>query len=100
MAAKAEKAVKTPKAPSAKAMARKRTATERKALAANLRKIERIRTALEKAAEVIAKNGEDIQGDTGAQIADILGKLNIAVTVTEAAAEAEATALARTFVKR
>lgn len=83
-----------------KQMARKRTVAERKVLAANLRKIEKIRVALEKAADVIAKNGEDISGDTGNQIADILGKLNIAVTVTTAAAEAEATALARTFTKR
>lgn len=102
----ATKTVKTPKAekvaktPSAKAMARKRTVAGRKAIVANVRKIERVREALEKAAAVIAKNGESITGETGAQIAEILGKINIGLKVTEAAVEAEANALARTFVKR
>lgn len=91
---------KTAKAPTAKAMARKRTAQERKMHARNLRKIERIRAALEKAAEVIGKNGEGIAGATGDQVADILSKINIAVEVTGAAVESEAAALARTFVKR
>lgn len=102
MTAKAEK-VKTPKAtkaPTAKAMARKRTVADRKVIAANLRKVEAVRIALEKAANAIAKNGEGITGDTGSQIADILGKINLALVVTEAAVESEATALARTFVKR
>lgn len=96
----ATKAAKTVKAPTAAAMARKRVIAERKEIVSNVRKIEKIRIALEKAAEVISKNGEDIKGDTGTQIAEILGKINVAVTVTNAAVEAEATALARTFVKR
>lgn len=97
---KAEKATKTVKAHTAKAMARKRATEARKEHTANLRKIERVRLALEKAAAVIAKNGEDLKGDTGAQVADILSKINVAVIATTAATEAEVTALARTFVAR
>jgi hypothetical protein len=93
-------ATKTAKTPSVKVMARKRTVADRKAIVANVRKIERVREALEKAAAVIAKNGESITGDTGVQIAEILGKINIGVRITEAAVEAEALNLARTFVTR
>jgi len=76
-----------------------RKGAERKAITANLRKIERIRTALEKASKTIAVEGESLQGETGAQVADVLGKITLAITVTTAEIESQAGALARTFLK-
>ena len=76
-----------------------RKTNTRKALMASIRKVERIRAALEKASKVILVEGESVQGDTGSQIADVLGKMNIAIRVTEAEIESLASQVARTFLK-
>jgi uncharacterized protein YukE len=71
----------------------------RKQLTADIRALERIRKSLEKAAVTIAENGENLKGDTHNQIADLLGKLNIGVTVVETTISDKANAIARTFIK-
>ena len=71
----------------------------RKQLTNDIRALERIRKSLEKAAVIIAKDGEGIKGDAQNQIADLLGKLNIGVTVVETTIADKATAIARTFIK-
>lgn len=105
MTAKTEKATKTAKTTTKRALtpteASKvaRKSNERKAITANLRKFERIRSALEKASKTISTEGESLQGDTGAQIAEVLGKMTLAITITTSEIESQATALARTFMK-
>lgn len=71
----------------------------RKQLTADIRALERIRKSLEKAAVTIAENGENLKGDTGTQIADLLGKLNLGVTVVESTIAEKANSIARTFIK-
>jgi len=76
-----------------------RKGAERKAITANLRKIERIRDALVKASKTIASEGESLTGDTGAQVAEVLGKMNLAITITTSEIESQAVALSRTFLR-
>lgn len=76
-----------------------RKANERKSITANLRKVEKIRTALEKAVKTITTEGESMTGETGNQIAEVLGKMNLAITITTSEIESQANALARTFLK-
>lgn len=80
-------------------VAKVRTDSVRKTLTKDIRALERIRKQLEKAVTVIAKDGEDIKGDAHNQIADLLGKLNIGVTVVESTIADKANAIARTFIK-
>lgn len=76
-----------------------RKANERKAITANLRKVEKVRAALEKASKVIQAEGETLTGETGNQIAEILAKIGIGITITTSEIETQANALARTFMK-
>lgn len=101
MTAKTEKATKTTKRALTASEKSKvvRKANERKAITANLRKVERIRTALEKASKVIQTEGESLTGETGKQIAEILAKVGIGITITTSEIETQANALARTFLK-
>lgn len=101
MTAKTEKATKTTKRALTASEQSKvvRKANERKAITANLRKVERIRAALEKASKVIQAESESLTGETGAQIAEILAKVGIGITITTSEIESQANALARTFMK-
>lgn len=101
MTAKTEKATKTTKRALTATEASKvtRKANERKAITANLRKFERIRSALEKASKTISTEGESLPGETGTQIAEVLGKMTLAITITTSEIESQASALARTFMK-
>jgi hypothetical protein len=99
----ATKTVKTPKAtktPSAKAMARKRTAQERKAIAAQIRSAEKIARSFEKARETLTAEVAKLDGDVKSQLEQVLSQLGVAATIVDAEVESKATALARTFVKR
>jgi translation initiation factor 1 (eIF-1/SUI1) len=76
-----------------------RKGTVRKALAKDIRALERIRTAIEKAASQISTVAVDVRGDTHNQIADMLYKMGINVSVIDADISEKANALAKTFIK-
>jgi len=71
----------------------------RKALAKDIRALERIRTTIEKAASQISTVAVDVRGDAHNQIADMLYKMGINVSVIDADISEKATALAKTFIK-
>lgn len=99
-ASKTPKATKTPKAPSATAMARKRTMQDRKAITAQIRSAEKIARSFEKARETLAAEVAKLNGDVKTQLEQVLSQLGVAATIVDAEVESQATALARTFVKR
>lgn len=76
-----------------------RKANERKAITANLRRVEKIRDTLEKAVTKITDANKDLTGDTQAQVAQVLSQMGLAVTITTAEIDTQAQALARTFVR-
>jgi hypothetical protein len=83
----------------AAASATNRKATARKALTKEIRALERIRVSIEKAAAVISTQGEDITGSTGDQIADMLYKMGVSVSVINAGINEKAGHLAATYIK-
>ena len=88
---------KTSKTAAASATIRK--AATRKALTKEIRALERIRVSIEKAADVISVHGEDVTGDAGNQIADMLYKMGVSVSVVNASINEKAGFLAATFIK-
>ena len=76
-----------------------RKAATRKALTKEILALERIRVSIEKAAAVISTQGEDITGATGDQIADMLYKMGVSVSVIDAGINEKAGYLAATFIK-
>jgi hypothetical protein len=76
----------------------RKTAT-RKALTKEIRALERIRVSIEKAAHVISTQGEDVTGEAGNQIADMLYKMGVSVSVVNASINEKAGFLAATFIK-
>ena len=86
-------------AKTAAASATIRKAATRKALTKEIRALERIRVSIEKAAAVISTQGEDITGATGDQIADMLYKMGVSVSVVNASINEKAGFLAATFIK-
>jgi hypothetical protein len=94
------KAAKTVKAPSAKAMARKRTVQERKSITAQIRSAEKIARSFEKARETLTAEVAKLNGDIKTQLEQVLAQLGVAATIVDAEVESQAVALARTFVKR
>ena len=88
---------KTTKTASASATIRKTAA--RKALTKEIRALERIRVSIEKAAHVISTQGEDVTGEAGNQIADMLYKMGVSVSVVNASINEKAGFLAATFIK-
>jgi hypothetical protein len=82
-----------------KALARERTLLDRKALVANLRKTEKIVVAFEKSVATLGAEIAEFSGEFRTQLDSVLAQLNIAVTVTKSQVEADATALARTFIR-
>jgi phage host-nuclease inhibitor protein Gam len=91
---------KTAKVPSAKALARKRTIQERKQIAAQIRSVEKIARSFEKAQTTLAAEVAKLDGDVKEQLEQVLAQIGVAVTIVDAEVESQATALARTFVKR
>ena len=71
----------------------------RKALTKEIRALERIRVSIEKAAAVISTQGEDVTGEAGNQIADMLYKMGVSVSVVNASINEKAGYLAATFIK-
>jgi hypothetical protein len=90
---------KARKTPTVAASATNRKAAARKALTKEIRALERIRVSIEKAAAVISTQGEDITGATGDQIADMLYKMGVSVSVIDAGINEKAGYLAATFIK-
>lgn len=88
---------KTTKTAAASATIRKTAA--RKALTKEIRALERIRVSIEKAAHVISTQGEDVTGEAGDQIADMLHKMGVSVSVVNASINEKAGFLAATFIK-
>ncbi len=83
----------------AAASATNRKAIARKALTKEIRALERIRVSIEKAAAVISTQGEDVTGSTGDQIADMLYKMGVSVSVINAGINEKAGHLAATYIK-
>jgi hypothetical protein len=71
----------------------------RKALTKEIRALERIRVSIEKAAAVISTQGEDVTGEAGSQVADMLYKMGVSVSVINATINEKAGHLALTFIK-
>lgn len=90
---------KARKTPTVAASATNRKAATRKALTKEIRALERIRVSIEKAAAVISTQGEDVTGDAGTQIADMLRKMGISVSVINAGINEKAGHLAATYIK-
>jgi hypothetical protein len=86
-------------AKTAAASATIRKAATRKALTKEIRALERIRVSIEKAADVISVHGEDVTGDAGNQIADMLYKMGVSVSVVNASINEKAGFLAATYIK-
>jgi len=76
-----------------------RKSNTRKALTKQIRALERIRVSIEKAAAVISTQGEDVTGEAGDQVADILYKMGVSVSVINATINEKAGYLALTFIK-
>jgi hypothetical protein len=94
---KEKKMTKIAKTAAASATIRK--AATRKALTKEIRALERIRVSIEKAAAVISTQGEDVTGDAGNQIADMLYKMGVSVSVVNAGINEKAGHLAATYIK-
>ena len=90
---------KARKTPTVTAAATNRKAAVRKALTKEIRALERIRGSIAKAAAVIATQGEDVTGDAGNQIADMLYKMGVSVSVVNASINEKAGFLAATYIK-
>jgi hypothetical protein len=86
-------------AKTAAASATIRKTAARKALTKEIRALERIRVSIEKAAHVISTQGEDVTGEAGNQIADMLYKMGVSVSVVNASINEKAGFLAATFIK-
>jgi hypothetical protein len=90
---------KARKTPTVTAAATNRKTVARKALTKEIRALERIRVSIEKAAAVISTQGEDVTGTTGDQIADMLYKMGVSVSVINAGINEKAGHLAATYIK-
>ena len=77
-----------------------RKGAERKVITANLRKIEKIRTSLEKATAMVSAESATLTGDVGTQLTAVLETMTLAITITTAEIESQANALARTFLAK
>lgn len=71
----------------------------RKAITKELTALNKIEAGIIKARNAISDNSQSVSGDTFNQIADIFAKLDIAISVVDAARQDKAHALAQTFVK-
>lgn len=72
----------------------------RKQIAKEIKALQKMETAIVKLRTVICDNSLDIKTvDTFNQISDIYARLDVAVTVIDAAVQGKANELARTFVK-
>ena len=77
-----------------------RKGTQRKQIAKEIKALQKIEAAIVKLCTVICDNSLDIKTvDTFNQISDIYTRLDVAVTVFDAAVRGKANDLARTFVK-
>ncbi len=90
---------KARKTPTVTASATNRKMATRKALTKEIRALERIRVSIEKAAHVISTQGEDITGEAGNQVADMLYKMGVSVSVINAGITEKAGYLAATYIK-
>jgi len=78
-----------------------RKTAQRKAIAKEIKALQRIEAAIVKLRSVIADNTPDIPtADTYNQIAAIYAQLDVAVTVVDSAVQDKANALARTFTTK
>lgn len=83
----------------AKNVAKVRKTQVRKAIAAEIRALEKIDTALTKVMAVVDANRASLTPAAADQLADLIAKLNLGSHVVVATIEDRAQALARTFVK-
>ena len=81
-----------------KNMTKVRKATVRKTLQTQIRGLNAIEAGIIKAKDSILANSEKLDGDTYNQIADVYAKLNIAITVVDAARQDAAHKLVNTIV--
>lgn len=81
-------------------VAKNRKMSVRKQIAKEIKALQKMETAIVKLRTVICDNSMDIKTvDTFNQISDIYARLDVAVTVIDAAVQDKANELARTFVK-
>lgn len=81
-------------------VAKNRKMTVRKQIAKEIKALQKMEAAIVKLRTVICDNSMDIKTvDTFNQISDIYARLDVAVTVIDAAVQDKANELARTFVK-
>lgn len=97
-AAKASKSTLAGTVKSPKAAAKSRKASERQAITKTLRTIERIQKSLTRARTAIGESAMELTGPVFDQMSQVAGQLDVAVSVTQAEIETQATALARTFI--
>lgn len=76
-----------------------RKSAVRKQIAREIKALEKINTVLTKALDTVAIHGEDVKGDAHNQLADLLSRMNVGVTIVNTTINEKATELARTFVK-
>jgi hypothetical protein len=77
-----------------------RKAAQRKQIAKEIKALQKMEAGIVKLRNVIRDNSMDIKTvDTFNQISDIYARLDVAVTVIDAAVQDKANELARTFVK-
>jgi len=81
-------------------VAKNRKMNVRKQIAKEIKALQKMEAAIVKLRTVICDNSMDIKTvDTFNQISDIYARLDVAVTVIDAAVQDKANELARTFVK-
>lgn len=82
-----------------KDVAKVRKTAARKQIVGEIKALQKINVALSKAMNVVNVNGCDLTGDTHHQLADLLSRMNIGVTIVTSSINERASDLARTFVK-
>jgi hypothetical protein len=82
-------------------VAKNRKMTVRKQIAKEIKALQKMEAAIVKLRTVICDNSMDIKTvDTFNQISDIYARLDVAVTVIDAAVQDKANELARTFITK
>ncbi len=82
-------------------VAKNRKMTVRKQIAKEIKALQKMEAAIVKLRTVICDNSMDIKTvDTFNQISDIYARLDVAVTVIDAAVQDNANELARTFITK
>ncbi len=82
-------------------VAKNRKMTVRKQIAKEIKALQKMGAAIVKLRTVICDNSMDIKtADTFTQISDIYARLDVAVTVIDAAVQDKANELARTFITK